>query len=102
MPGYDGTGPRGLGRMTGRGLGYCASPADRQGFGLGLMGWRRGLGRGFGRTRGMGVGRGAYAMDPGVDRVATDARDELAELQEQAARIENQLQQIRARMDELS
>jgi hypothetical protein len=23
MPGYDGTGPRGLGPMTGRGAGYC-------------------------------------------------------------------------------
>jgi len=24
MPGFDGTGPRGLGPMTGRGEGYCA------------------------------------------------------------------------------
>jgi len=24
MPGFDGTGPRGLGPMTGRGKGYCA------------------------------------------------------------------------------
>ena len=29
MPGYDGTGPRGQGPMTGRGEGYCAMPLDR-------------------------------------------------------------------------
>jgi len=41
MPGFDGTGPRGQGPMTGRGFGPC---------GLGL-GWRRrfGMGRGMGR-----------------------------------------------------
>lgn len=26
MPGFDGTGPRGAGPMTGRGMGYCAMP----------------------------------------------------------------------------
>ena len=26
MPGFDGSGPRGTGAMTGRGLGYCALP----------------------------------------------------------------------------
>ncbi len=26
MPGFDGTGPRGMGSMTGRGLGYCIVP----------------------------------------------------------------------------
>ena len=26
MPGFDGTGPRGTGSMTGRGRGYCAVP----------------------------------------------------------------------------
>jgi len=41
MPGFDRTGPRGGGPMTGRGLGPC---------GTGL-GWRRGygMGRGLGR-----------------------------------------------------
>lgn len=41
MPGFDQTGPRGMGPMTGRGFGPC---------GLGL-GWRRkfGAGRGLGR-----------------------------------------------------
>ena len=52
MPGGDGTGPAGLGPMTGRAMGYCAGfnvPGFMNlGFGLG-MAWRRGLGRGFGR-----------------------------------------------------
>jgi len=26
MPGFDGTGPHGLGPMTGRGMGYCVIP----------------------------------------------------------------------------
>ena len=46
MPGQDGTGPRGMGALTGRGLGPCGG------------GVRRGCGRGFGR--GMGI-RTRYA-----------------------------------------
>jgi len=42
MPGFDGTGPTGMGPLTGRGFGPCA-----KGF------WGRGLGRGFGRGRGL-------------------------------------------------
>ncbi len=42
MPGFDKTGPRGLGPMTGRGMGYCGG------------GCRRGFGRGFGRGCGWG------------------------------------------------
>ena len=63
MPGGDGTGPMGMGPMTGRAAGYCAGYAV-PGFmnpipGRG-MGWGRGMGfgRGFGRGRGMGRGRG--------------------------------------------
>ncbi len=60
MPGLDGTGPLGLGPMTGRGLGLCNpyGPFGRGrwwrgrwfGFGRGWgRGWRRGFGRGWGR-----------------------------------------------------
>jgi len=63
MPGGDGTGPMGLGPMTGRAAGYCAgypvpgymnpiTGRGRGGFGLG-----RGWGRGRGWVRG-GFGRG--------------------------------------------
>jgi len=36
MPGFDGTGPRGLGPMTGGGRGYCAVPL---GAGIGYRRW---------------------------------------------------------------
>ncbi|MEW6359569.1 MAG: DUF5320 domain-containing protein [Planctomycetota bacterium] len=53
MPGGDGTGPMGMGPMTGRGAGYCAGyPVP--GF-MNPYGGRFGMGFG----RGMGVGRGA-------------------------------------------
>jgi hypothetical protein len=55
MPAGDGTGPRGMGPMTGRGAGYCA--------GYGAPGYAnpmpgRGFGMGWGRGRGGGGGRG--------------------------------------------
>jgi hypothetical protein len=55
MPRGDGTGPMGLGPMTGRAAGYCAgysvpgymNPVS----GRGYFGWGRGMGRGGGRGR---------------------------------------------------
>jgi hypothetical protein len=57
MPGFDGTGPRGNGPMSGWGRGFCTipkgifdkDPLRRFGRGLGMMG--RGLGRGMGFGR---------------------------------------------------
>ena len=69
MPGFDGTGPRGQGSMTGRGLGPCNKDGQvseeyqprsgRLGIGFGRgqgMGtpWGRGMGRGRGAGRGVG------------------------------------------------
>jgi len=51
MPAGDGTGPAGMGPMTGRGAGYCA--------GYGAPGYANPIpGRGFGMGRGGGWGRG--------------------------------------------
>ncbi|MCD6226675.1 MAG: DUF5320 domain-containing protein [Candidatus Aenigmarchaeota archaeon] len=50
MPFGDGTGPEGLGPLTGRGLGYCAgydSPGFTRGIPMGGRGFARGFGRGF-------------------------------------------------------
>jgi len=64
MPGGDGTGPAGMGPMTGRAAGYCAGYSapgymnpipGRGGFGFG-RGWGRGRGRGRGWGRGFGFG----------------------------------------------
>ena len=70
MPFGDGTGPMGLGPMTGRGRGFCTgfgrpgltSPMPVRWFGRGwrapaLPWWPR-WGWGFGRGRGCGRGRG--------------------------------------------
>jgi hypothetical protein len=66
MPAGDGTGPAGMGPMTGRGAGYCAgygapgyaNPMPGGGFG---MGWGRGRARGGGWGRGRGWRRMVYA-----------------------------------------
>lgn len=74
MPGFDGTGPRGQGPMTGWAMGYCARPAEGQDasrpmaagsrdaaqpayYGVG----RGGVPRGGGRGRAFGGGRGRVA-----------------------------------------
>jgi hypothetical protein len=53
MPYGDGTGPRGMGPMTGRGAGYCTGFAQTRfpgrAFGRGWFSFNRGAGRGRGR-----------------------------------------------------
>ena len=65
MPRGDGTGPMGMGAMTGRGLGLCSgvnAPLYGRGFGRGCQrGFGRGFGRGLGAGFGRGLGYGAYA-----------------------------------------
>lgn len=72
MPGGDGTGPLGLGPMSGRRAGYCAgystpgyaNPGPGRGWGFGYgrgFGRGRGWGRGFGRRFGFGWGAYPYA-----------------------------------------
>jgi len=48
MPRFDGTGPNGLGPMTGRRMGRCSGSFEGRGRGLGFgRGFRRGGGRNF-------------------------------------------------------
>ena len=73
MPFGDGTGPMGLGSMTGRGAGFCAGfgspgfaspmPGYSQPYGYSGLAptwprWGYGFGRGFGHGFGRGFGRG--------------------------------------------
>lgn len=55
MPAGNGTGPKGMGRMTGRGAGYCAGNGVP---GYMNLGFGRGIGRGGGRGLGFGFGLG--------------------------------------------
>ncbi|MFH1714978.1 MAG: DUF5320 domain-containing protein [Elusimicrobiota bacterium] len=53
MPRLDGTGPNGLGRMTGKGMGNCVSIVDeknKQSFTEKLFCFGRGCGRGLNRS----------------------------------------------------
>ena len=68
MPRFDGTGPRGTGPVTGRGMGYCNPAGARAQQGQGWVGRGGGTGGGFGRGRSGGRRRGsgrAFGMGGG-------------------------------------
>ena len=110
MPGGDRTGPLGQGPMTGSGFGYC-SGSDRAGAAYGPgRGFGRGYGRGFGRSFGRGYGRGfrgrgmmpAYgwnAYAPPAQPMSTE--EEANVLKAQAQQLQETLDQIKNRLDEL-
>ncbi|MCU0666957.1 MAG: DUF5320 domain-containing protein [Candidatus Omnitrophica bacterium] len=91
MPGFDATGPRGQGAMTGGGRGYCVVPVGEAGKQLGA-----------GAFRGRGGGRGwrncFYATGlPGWIR----GKDQLSALKDQAEYLKKELDAIQARVQEL-
>ena len=109
MPGFDRTGPRGMGSMTGGGRGYCAVPAGSSFLGRGQgSGFGRPFGA-FGRGRGgPGMGRRAFGgyQDFGVAGPAFSAppmteEQELSALRQQAQSIQGELEQIQRRIGEL-
>jgi len=99
MPRGDGTGPMGMGPMTGRGAGNCVGYVS-PGF----------ANRGIGFSRGMGGGRGFRRMFclTGMPRWARDGyvpvvpggqvTDEKTVLKNQEDFLEKQLQQVRERI----
>ena len=122
MPRGDGTGPMGMGPMTGRAAGYCAgypvpgfmNPTPGGGFGGMGRGWGRG--RGFGRGGGWRAGYGAAAYGPYAGAPYTPAfgpyaatpyapamppESELDALKTQADYFTKALDEIRKRIDEL-
>jgi hypothetical protein len=112
MPRGDGTGPMGMGPMTGRGAGFCA--------GFGMPGFlNRGFWLGFGRGRG---GRGGFGwrnmfyatgltgwqraamgiQPPGFGRYAGMTKtQEIEVLKQQAEEAAQVLENIRKRISEL-
>ena len=122
MPGGDRTGPMGMGPMTGRAAGYCAGLAV-PGF-MNAPGGRGFGGRGGGRGRGrrnwfyatgltgwqraaagmpsFGGGPSTTAPQTGPAAPAPPGPDqELAILKQQAEHFEQQLGQLRERIDQL-
>jgi len=124
MPGGDGTGPGGMGPMTGRAAGYCAgypvpgfaNPVGGRGFGMwgggrgrrnrfyatGLTGWQRaGMGvPAYGGYAAPGAGYAApYAAPYGAPAVT--GQQELDMLKGQAEYFEDALDGIKKRLEEL-
>jgi len=117
MPGGDGTGPFGMGEMTGRGVGYCAGYAA-PGFANPIPG--RGFGGGFSRGGGSFVGgrgrrnrfwatgqpgwmRSSMAAEPYGYGAFNPGDPEMEKrlLRNQAENLQSQLETIKKRLGEL-
>jgi len=93
MPGGDGTGPMGMGPMTGGGRGYCAVPTGR------YFGRRRGFGHGWGRGRGwsrdwFGYGEPAYMSDFTPQQEADMLKAEAKAMQDEIKSINQRITEI--------
>lgn len=105
MPGGDGTGPMGMGPMTGRAAGYCAgypvpgymNPVPGRGWGRGF-GWGRGW---YGRPWAYGpAAPPAYGATPyGWPQPSPEQEAQM--LRQQADALGQQLEAIRKRIEEL-
>ena len=115
MPGYDGTGPRGMGPRTGGGFGFCApgsgpAPAGYPsgvvyGVGRGGIPWGGGRGRAFGGGRGRWWGARSPYAPPYYGGAAPYAgptpAEERAFLEQELTYLEQQLAAIKDRLAEI-
>ncbi len=110
MPRGNGTGPDGMGPMTGRGAGYCAGYASA-GYVNSMPGRGCGMGRGISACSGRGVrgrfagsgaglrfGRGGWNMPYS----APTREEELEALRLQSEGIQSALKDVQQRMQELA
>ena len=99
MPGYDGTGPGGMGPMTGGGRGFCGT-ADRgghRGFGR-----RTGCAGRFGRGMGAGRGWGASPFPAGRTWARNMSEtEELEMLRAESEQLSLSLDAVRKRIESL-
>jgi hypothetical protein len=92
MPRGDGTGPTGMGPITGRAAGRCAEN-ETGGYA------NPGAGRGLGRGRGMGFRRGNGFPGYGNAPYAPPTQEqEVAELKEQSTHLSGVLESIKNRI----
>lgn len=102
MPRGDGTGPMGMGPMTGRAAGFCAGfnvPGFANVCGRG-GGFGRGFGRGMGMRRMMWFGQ-TSSFGPNQQAAADVEQDELVILEKQAKIMSQNMEQIQRRIEEL-
>ena len=118
MPRGDGTGPGGMGSMTGRGIGYCAgnnvpgfmNPPSGRGFG-GRPGYWGGGGRGW-RNRYYATGQpgwARYGFAPGIAQPSAypvfgqpmSQEQEAEMLKNHAEALQRELDAINKRLDEV-
>ncbi len=123
MPRGDGTGPAGMGPMTGRAAGYCTGntvPGYANPYGGRYPGAGRAFGGGFGRGRGYRNWYGATGLPGwyrynaglpawgGVSGYGTpygpdiEPEQEIEVLKSQSEALKQQLEEIQTRMDGLS
>lgn len=110
MPGFDRTGPEGLGPMTGGARGLCNPAGANAGYGGAYgrgMGYGRGFRGGFGPGRGLRRGFGprgyapAYAAPAYPPAYPTSGANELSALKAQAVDMKGALDEINRRIAEL-
>ncbi|MFX1392978.1 MAG: DUF5320 domain-containing protein [Promethearchaeota archaeon] len=109
MPRGDGTGPRGLGSMTGRALGYCAgydTPGYFKGPGMGLGrgsgrggGWRRWGGLRYGNIWGYGI---PTLVPPPVYSPTITPETQLGMLKQEKQYLESDLEGLKSAIDDIS
>ena len=104
MPGFDRTGPMGMGPRTGGGRGYCGSGGLGNSAGSGWFGRGRGMGRGL---MGMGLGLGSYFLRPRAWRQGffpfnnPTGEEEASQLKDEASSLREILSSIEQRLGEL-
>ena len=114
MPRGDGTGPMGMGAMTGRGAGYCAGAGvpgvlnarPGRGFGAGFGFGQRFAGRGGGRGRRFGfnaTGLPGWMRFGGDDASYRNPSPEAEKqvLKNQASHLQTELDSVRKRLGEI-
>lgn len=96
MPRGDGTGPNGMGPMTGRGAGFCSGNTT----GLAGRGFGRGPRRGCGRGPGRGFGMRNFNNFSEVNTVRSTI-DETKVLKQHAENLSNELEEVKNRLEML-